>query len=356
MRKIYLVRHGQPHFPNGEGYCLGSADFPLSTLGRLQACQMGHALGGENLSVFTSPLKRAYDTAGFLSPSPTVIADLQEMHAGDWDGLSFREIREKWPELFEARAENTDLPIPGSEDWEKGQARFIKAVDEALSQSEGDIAIVAHTTVILSFICHIMGSSEYKAFRYRQAYGGYYLVTLDDDGFHCDFPWQRPVPELEDELCEKLLDAAMLPEHIKAHCRAVAEKAMELCSQLEKAGLELKRESIYHAALLHDIARLEDEHPKTGAKWLGELGYKEIADIIRQHHDPDHDEINEASVLYIADKLVQETRPVTLKERFEKSLEKCRTPEAIEANLRRAKQAERIAEKINRICKMEVIA
>ena len=62
------------------------------------------------------------------------------------------------------------------------------------------------------------------------------------------------------------------------------------------------------------------------------------------------------SIYCYEDKLVQEARPVTLKERFEKSLEKCRTPEAIEANLRRARQAKRIAEKINRICKMEVIA
>ena len=99
MRKIYFIRHGLPHFPGAIGYCLGAADFPLDTLGRLQACQTGYGLKAERLTVFSSPLKRACDTARHISPEPVVIGDLREMHAGDWDGLSFREIKEKWPEL-----------------------------------------------------------------------------------------------------------------------------------------------------------------------------------------------------------------------------------------------------------------
>ena len=356
MRKIYLVRHGKPQFPGGDRYCLGSADFPLDTLGRLQACQTGHGLEGEKLTVFSSPLKRAYDTACHISPSPVIIEDLQEMHAGEWDGLSFREIKEKWPGLFEARATDKDLAIPGSEDWDEGQARFIKAVEQALSQSEGDIAIVAHTTVILSFICRIMESSEYRAFRYRQDYGGYYLVTLDEEGgYRCEFPWQRPVPELDEALCKKLMAAAEMPEHIIAHCQAVAEKAMELHAALCGAGLKLNKKAIYQAALLHDIARLHPEHDKTGAEWLEDLGYGYIAGLVRQHHDPENEDIDEAAVLYMADKLVQEAEPVTLKERFEKSREKCHGEEALSAHKRRRAQAEAMAAKINHLCNMEVI-
>lgn len=356
MRKIYLIRHGLPHFPGGGPYCLGKADFPLDPLGRLQACQMGQGLKDEKLTVFTSPLKRAYDTAAYINPSPSVIHDLQEMHAGEWDGLSFREIKEKWPELYEARATDTLLPIPGAENWDDGQARFIKAVEAALSRSEGDIAIVAHTTVILSFICHIMGSTEYKEFRYRQSYGGYYLVTLDDEGvYHCEFPWRRPVPELDGELCRRLMAAAEAPEHIKAHCEAVASEAMELWEALSKAGLRLSKEAIYHAALLHDIARLHPDHAARGAGWLEDLGYGAVADIIRRHHDPEGTELDEAALLYMADKLVQETRTVTLRERFENSLVKCRDAEAQAAHKRRREQAQAMADRINRMCGRELI-
>ena len=355
MRKIYLIRHGQPQFPGGGKYCIGSADFPLDTLGRLQACQTGYALREEKLSVFTSPLARAYDTARFIAPSPAVIDELREMDAGSWDGLSFDEIQKKWPELYHARAKNTNLPLPGAEDWEAGQARFIAAVKEALSRSEGDIAIVAHTTVILSYICHIMGSREYNSFDYRQDYGGYYLVMLDGDTLSCEFPWKRPVPELDGSLCRALMAAAEVPEHICAHCAAVAEKAMELCAALKKAGLSLDEEAIYHASLLHDIARLRPEHPTLGAQWLGRLGYGKIAEIVRQHHEPESEEINEAAIVYMADKLISGTKPVTLAGRFEKSREKCHDARALAVHGRRSEQAAAIAKRINSICGMEVI-
>ena len=96
-RHIYLVRHGLPHFPGEGSWCLGTADFGLSTLGRLQACQLGEALKGKELNVFSSPLGRAYGTAQFLSDKPIVLDQLREMHTGDWDGLCFEEIKKRWP-------------------------------------------------------------------------------------------------------------------------------------------------------------------------------------------------------------------------------------------------------------------
>ncbi len=354
-RHIYLVRHGLPHFPGEGGWCLGTADFGLSPLGRLQACQLGEALKGKKLNVFTSPLGRAYGTALFLSDAPVVMDELREMHAGDWDGLSFAEIKLRWPQLYEARKDNMLLPIPNSEDWKAAQARFVKAIDRALESCDGDIVIVAHTTVILSFICHVMGDEKYREFKWRQGYGSYYLINLDGDNIRCEFLWQRPVPKLSAELCEKLLEAVELPEHIKAHSRAVAKEALRICDALEKAGVWLNREKIYHAAMLHDIARLESGHAEAGANWLSELGYGDIARIVSQHHDLESDEINEAAVLYIADKLVQEDRPVTLSRRFEKSREKCRDAEAMAAHDRRVKQAFLMRDKINSLCRADVI-
>ena len=356
MRRIYLVRHGQPQFPGGEGYCLGRADFPLDTLGHLQACQLAHALKGKELTVFTSPLKRAYDTALYLSPKPIVIEAMQEMHAGDWDGLSFREIEARWPELYRARATDKELIIPGSEDWHEGQRRFLEGVEKALGMSKGDIAIVAHTTVILSFLCHVTGDEKYKAFSYRQGCGSWYTVELEKGEMHCRFPWERPVPELDEELCCKLMAAASVPHHIREHCSAVAHEAMRIWAGLQSAGLTLDKKDIYHAALLHDIARLSPEHERLGADLLRELGHESIARIIGQHHEPETEDIDEAALVYIADKLIAGTEKIGLKERFDKSLEKCIWPEALAAHARRQAQAANIAEKINRLCGREVIS
>lgn len=191
MRRIYLIRHGLPHFPGGGPYCIGAADFPLDPIGHEQAKAMAEAFKGKELRVFSSPLKRAYDTARALCPSPIVIDELKEMHAGDWDGLHFEEIKQRWPELYEARAENTELPLPNAEDWQEGQTRFIRGVEKALSQSEGDIAIVSHATVMLSYICHVTGDEKYRSFVWRPDYCGWYIIEQDKDGLHCRFPWEK---------------------------------------------------------------------------------------------------------------------------------------------------------------------
>ena len=355
MRKIYLVRHGQPFFPGRERCCLGSADFPLSTLGRLQACLLVKAFEGKKVTVFSSPLSRAYDTACAISPTPVVLDELREMHAGDWDGLSFREIKERWPGLFEARAYDKELLIPGSEDWHEGQRRFLAGVKKAIDSSEGDIVIVAHTTVILSLICHVMGSEEFRDFKYRQGCGSWYMLEENVGSMRCIFPWESPRPELDDALCLKLLQAANLPEHIIAHCKAVAAEAGHIADALIKAGISLDRELIYTSALLHDIARLEDHHPETGASWLMKLGYERHAEIIRQHHDIESESIDEAAVVYIADKLIQGAEKVSLRARFEKSREKCKSPESLAAHELRAQQTLGIAGKINSLCKKELI-
>lgn len=145
-------------------------------------------------------------------------------------------------------------------------------------------------------------------------------------------------PPLTPALCEALLDAAGTPEQVRHHCRAVAEKADALARQLPPGAVD--RDGLYAAALLHDIARTFPDHARVGAEWMEALGYPEIAGWIACHHDlPAPERVSEAVVLYLADKLIQEDREVTLEERFTKSEEKCRSPEALEKHRARYAQA-----------------
>ena len=107
--------------------------------------------------------------------------------------------------------------------------------------------------------------------------------------------------------------------------------------------------------LLHDIARAEKDHPAIGALWLRELGYPELSEIVRQHHDPDGTQIDEAAVVYIADKAVRGDMRCGIEERFAASLKKCATPEAREAHARRYETAMAIRNEINRLCEEELI-
>ena len=161
-----------------------------------------------------------------------------------------------------------------------------------------------------------------------------------------------PRPALNREQCLTLLDAAGVPEHVKAHCQAVAAEALRIADELPVA---LDRQLIEHAALLHDIARLQPKHPQTGAAWLRALGYDRVADVVEPHHDHNGERLDEAAVLFIADKCVKEAGPVPLEERFAKSALRCTDEASKAAHQRRYKAAMAIKEKINGLCQKEVI-
>ena len=104
------------------------------------------------------------------------------------------------------------------------------------------------------------------------------------------------------------------------------------------------------AALLHDVARGEKDHARMGAAWLRELGYHEAAALVAQHHDRRDEAVDEAALLYLADKCVQEDRRVTIAERFALSAGRCLTPEAKAAHAARLEAALHLRDTINEIC------
>lgn len=347
MRKIYLIRHGRPDFPQGARICLGKTDIPLGALGRMQACLLGQELAGRVSRVFSSPLSRAVQTAEGLSRELTVLDGLSELSAGDWDGLDFEEISRRWPELYAARGENPNLPIPGAEDAAAGQRRFLAAVRKAIATSSGDIAIVAHISVNQLLLCHALGLSPYEARQFRLPYGSYCELRADAAGsFTVESMGQLPRPALTPALAEKLLVAAAPGERVAAHSRAVAEEMLRIAAALP---LTLDRELLESAALLHDVARAQPNHAALGGEWLRELGYDRAAELVESHHDWVGGVPDESAILYIADKCVREDRRVSLRERFEGSAARCKDLEAREAHRRRYEAALALREEINRL-------
>ena len=328
MRKTYLIRHGKPDFPAGMRMCLGRTELPLGVVGRMQAALLGRELACKVDSVYSSPLSRAVQTAQALRRPVTLIDNLAEQYAGEWDGLTFDEIQARYPELYARRAGDRYLPLPGSEPDGEALSRFVRAMDEALSCA-GTAAVVAHASVIRLYL-NSLGAGMVKI-----PYGSY--VELDE-GIPVRIGVQ-PHPEPDDELCLELLRAVGTPERVVRHCAAVADRASELASAL---GMDVHM--VRAAAYLHDIAREYPNHPDVGAGWLDELGYSEVADMVRLHHSHDGGALDEAAAVYLADKLVMDDRPCTLRERFETSGRKCTAPEALNRHEERRLAAESIAE------------
>lgn len=160
MRKIYLIRHGKPDLPPGSHICLGRTDPGLSAEGHRQAAELAGYMSAYSITeVFCSTLRRSRQTAEYLSSHPTEASGFEEQDQGEWDGLSFSEIRRKWPELYERRGEHPGLEPPGGEPSGVVAERFLKSVTYALSVSRGDIAIVSHRAAIQLFLCKINGRS-----------------------------------------------------------------------------------------------------------------------------------------------------------------------------------------------------
>ena len=160
MRTVYLIRHGLPDFPGGKRMCLGRTDLPLCAEGFLQAQKMAEQMKDKKFSVFSSPLLRARQTAQALNRPVTILEDLKELYAGLWEGLTFDTIRQQFPELYAARAYDKSILLPEGEPNEQGLARFRNALQEAMAQCDGDLAIVGHSGIMAVFLQAELGQWE----------------------------------------------------------------------------------------------------------------------------------------------------------------------------------------------------
>ena len=158
MKHIYLIRHGKPKFPCGKRVCLGRTNLPLCLEGFHQAKAMAELLSQKKLTVFSSPLIRAQQTAKALKRPVIILTDLQELDAGSWDGLTFDEIRRRYPELYAARSIHKTMPLPNAEPNETGLQRFMGALKLAVSMAPDDLAIVTHGGVLGLFLEQLTGT------------------------------------------------------------------------------------------------------------------------------------------------------------------------------------------------------
>lgn len=100
---LLLVRHGQTPW-NSLGKIQGCTNIPLDEEGISQAELLSHKLNGNFSALYSSPLKRAYDTALILGKpanlEPIKKEALTEINFGSWEGLNFKEVAAQYPEDF----------------------------------------------------------------------------------------------------------------------------------------------------------------------------------------------------------------------------------------------------------------
>ena len=355
MRHIYLIRHGQPEFPNGIQTCIGSTDLPISEEGERGARLLGKYFSEIPLTaVYCSTLTRSVQTARALCGErlePIQVEALQELSCGQWEGLTTDEIKSRFPEQYEKRGLDPEgFSREVGESFTDGLSRFRAAMGKVISESSGDIAVVAHASVNRLFLCSLQNRNLNELYAIPQPYGCINEMFLENGVMTVGWVGFLPFDIPDERAIQSLWKKYRTPQNVIAHCRAVADKADRITGELKKGGVELDEKLIYAAALLHDLARAEPNHAENGAKRLAKEGYDKVAALVACHHDlgeHESDPVTEKTVLFLADKLVFEDREVTLGERFAFSAEKCVTAQA------RASHEKKYAEALSALRRVE---
>jgi broad specificity phosphatase PhoE len=143
---LLLARHGETDW-NRDGRFQGHADPPLNDRGRRQAHALADFLAAEPLeAIYSSDLLRAEETAQIVAMQRgmDVLVDpqLRERDVGEWSGLTFTQIEERFPNQIQAWREGR---VVVGESREALTERVVAAARRiSAAHPEGVVLVVSH--------------------------------------------------------------------------------------------------------------------------------------------------------------------------------------------------------------------
>ena len=173
---LYVVRHGAIISIAGKAY-IGQTEAPLSEEGVEQAWALREWLADVPFTrIVSSDLSRSRRTAKIIAGQRTcpleAFPQLREIHLGDWEGYSFEEIRERFPDDYAARGRDIEYwRPPGGESFADCRARVQGALDRILAGSQGNILVVGHAGVNRLILCSALGIPVRNLHSIGQDYG-----------------------------------------------------------------------------------------------------------------------------------------------------------------------------------------
>lgn len=187
MMKLLLIRHGQTDW-NLLGKYQGQTDIALSGEGIRQADLLAQNFPVDTLDIiYTSDLQRAVMTAERLAEkfSAPLYADkaLRELNFGAWEGLTYQEIAERWPQevknLFGAPEK---LQIPEGETFLMLQRRAMDKINEIRAENEGkNVAVVAHGAISKAILTALLHIPLHYVWMLRQDNTAVNILRFDDE-------------------------------------------------------------------------------------------------------------------------------------------------------------------------------
>ncbi|MBI4125218.1 MAG: histidine phosphatase family protein [Deltaproteobacteria bacterium] len=160
---LLLIRHGRTDW-NEEPRVMGAKPIPLNEAGIAQARHLRDWLAQIEIhAVYSSPILRARQTAGIIAEGRgdlKVIDEpgVAEIDYGDWIGLSFSEVAEKYQKEYQTYLTHpSKMRVPGGEQVAKVQKRAVGAVEKMKKKHAGGrVAVVSHADVIKAILVHYL--------------------------------------------------------------------------------------------------------------------------------------------------------------------------------------------------------
>ncbi|CAO3651199.1 unnamed protein product [Cunninghamella blakesleeana] len=184
-RKIYFSRHGESQY-NVQGKIGGDSN--LSPRGCLYAEELPkliqtHLGQGQNLTVWTSTMKRTIQTADGLPFPKLQWKALDELDAGVCDGMTYEEIEEKYPEDFANRDEDKfNYRYRGGESYRDVVLRLEPIIME-LERHE-NILIVGHQAILRCIYAYFMNYNQEELPYIKIPL--HTVIELTPKAYHCE--------------------------------------------------------------------------------------------------------------------------------------------------------------------------
>jgi broad specificity phosphatase PhoE len=189
VTRVYLVRHGQTEW-NKNLIFRGRIDIPLNEKGHREAEAIAEALKDRNIdAIYTSPLGRSIETARptaeFFDLEIVCVPGLIDISYGDWEGLSFNEVKKRYKNQYTKWEKRPDLVrFPKGETLNEVRGRSFCAMKDIVKENPGkSVLIIPHRVINKVLLCAILGIGNSHFWEIKQDTGCINLIEYSSDAF-----------------------------------------------------------------------------------------------------------------------------------------------------------------------------
>lgn len=215
VKRVLFIRPGETDW-NLHGRWQGWVAIPLNDLGEQQVRRLSGFIRNLGMqALYSSDNRRAAQTAEIIAEQhdfePHLDERLRERHIGHWQGMILPEVRDWYPDEYQAMMNDLDgYRVPGGGESRADVRKRVKeAFSEYLQQWESEensitIGIITHTTAIRIMLETLIDASEITDVSFGNSSvttvtregDGWKLTTVNDTS-HLEGLESRYMPEVE---------------------------------------------------------------------------------------------------------------------------------------------------------------